>query len=75
MKNELYIEKLGDWFRESCIVETEDDVYYDAYLATLCAQQGIAIDDDTRICEDVQLYYFNDCSEFHYEYETDIDLG
>ena len=33
MKNELYIEKLGDWFREFCIVETEDDVYYDAYLA------------------------------------------
>lgn len=130
MENELYIEKLGDWFRESCIVETEDDVYYDADLATeeerelfvnnikanysdeeaehienlsfataddfvkflnddeedlslpdtmvcaaFCAQQGIAIDDDTCICEDVQLYYFNDCREFHYEYETDIDLG
>ena len=130
MKNELYIEKLGDWFREFCIVETEDDVYYDAYSATeeerelfvnnikanycdeeakhienlsfataddfvkflnddeedlsladtmvcaaFCAKQGIAIDDDTRICEDVQLYYFNDCREFHYEYETDIDLG
>lgn len=130
MKNKLYIKKLGDWFRESCIVETEDDVYYDANLATeeerelfvnnikanysdeeaehienlsfataddfvkflnddeedlglpytmvcaaFCAQQGIAIDDDTRICEDVQLYYFNDCREFHYEYETDIDLG
>lgn len=120
MKNELYIEKLGDWFREFCIVETEDDVYYDAYSATeeerelfvnnikanycdeeaehienlsfataddfvkflnddeedlslpdsmvcaaFCAQQGIAIDDDTRICEVVQLYYFNDCREFH----------
>jgi hypothetical protein len=130
MENGLYIEKLGDWFREYCIVETEDDVYYDAYGATeeetdlfvnnikaqygdeeaehienlsfataddfvkfldedeedlslpyamvcaaYCAQQGIAIDDDTRICEDVQLYYFNDSCEFHYEYETDIDLG
>ena len=25
MKNKLYIKKLGDWFREFCIVETEDD--------------------------------------------------
>lgn len=40
MKNELYIEKLGDWFREFCIVETEDDVYYDAYLATFLCSTG-----------------------------------
>jgi len=126
----FYGERLMDWLREVCIVETEDDVFYDAdtasekeverfvnnikaqnieegnelleklsfktaedfitYLdedpdglclaqamvaAAYCTKQGIEIDDETRLCVPVQLYYFNDCIDVHYEYETDIDLG
>ncbi len=126
----FYGDKLMDWLREVCIVETEDEVYYDAevadeeevelfiknikaqcvdeenelleklsfktaedfktYLdedgddlglaskmvgAAYCTRKGIEIDDDTRLQVDNQLYYFNDCRNFHYEYETDIDLG
>ncbi len=126
----FYGDKLMDWLREVCIVETEDEVYYDAdvadeeevelfiknikaqcvdeenelleklsfktaedfktYLdedpdglclaqamvaAAYCTKQGIEIDDETRLCVDNQLYYFNDCIDVHYEYETDIDLG
>lgn len=43
--------------------------------AAYCAFCGIEIDDDTREMVDFQLYYFNDCQDLHYEYETDIDLG
>lgn len=125
-----------DWLREVCIVETEDDVYYDAesadeeeveqfinnlkavarwftenveeenekleklsfktvddfktYLeeeeegfclaqkmvaAAYCTKYGIEIDEDTELYVDDQLYYFNDSRDFHYEFETDIDLG
>jgi hypothetical protein len=126
----FYGDKLMDWLREVCIVETEDEVYYDAdgadeeevelfiknikaqcvdeenelleklsfktaedfktYLdedgddlslaskmvgAAYCTRKGIEIDDDTELYVDNQLYYFNDCRNFHYEYETDIDLG
>jgi len=126
----FYGERLMDWLREVCIVETEDDVYYDAELAdeeeidlfinnlkaqnmeegnelleklsfktaedfktyldedpdglclaqamvaaAYCTKQGIEIDDDTELYVDFQLYYFNDCINVHYEYETDIDLG
>ena len=44
-------------------------------VAAYCTFYGIEIDDNTRECADEQLYYFNDCQDFHYEYETDIDLG
>lgn len=43
--------------------------------AAYCTRQCIDIDDDTRLCVDDQLYYFNDCMDFHFEYEVDIDLG
>ena len=125
----FYGERLMDWLREVCIVETEDDVYYDAerdeeevelfiknikaqnseeenekleqlsfktaedfiaYLdenpddigltqkmvfAAYCTWKGMEIDDETQLYVDSQLYYFNDCRDVHYEYETDIDLG
>ena len=117
-------------FYDSLIVETEDQVYYDAWsadddvkelficnikaqcsknelalleslkylgadefikyldedpdelslaqiivTAAYCTFYSYEIDDDLRICEDFQLYYFNDDMELHYEYEADIDLG
>ncbi len=43
--------------------------------AAYCTRQCIDIDDDTRLCVDEQLYYFNDCMDFYHKYETDIDLG
>lgn len=45
--------------------------------AAYCSLWDINIDDDddTRLYEDKQLYYFNDCMDFHYEYEMDIDFG
>lgn len=30
---------------------------------------------DSQFYVDEKNYYFNDCMEFHYEYETDIDWG
>ena len=44
-------------------------------VAAYCAFYCIEIDEDTREVADEQLYYFNDCQDLHYEYETDIDLG
>lgn len=44
-------------------------------IAAYCTFYGIEIDDDTRETAEEQLYYFNDCGDLHYEYETDIDLG
>lgn len=122
--------KLLDVLIEDFIVETKDEVYYDAYkesdenkelflknfkvqlidsewkevtstewtveelinefdedpngyhiadcLATAgyCVKYGIELDDDSRVCVDSQLYYFNcDCPHIHYEFETDIDFG
>ena len=43
--------------------------------AAYCTRQCMDIDDDTRLYVDEQLYYFNDCRDFHYKYEVDIDLG
>ena len=122
--------KLLDVITEDFIIETEDEVYYDAYkesdenkelflknfkvqliesewkevtstewtveelinefdedpngyhiadcLATAgyCVKYGIELNDDSRVCVDSQLYYFNcDCPHMHYEFETDIDFG
>lgn len=57
--------------------EQPDDICLASTLvnAAYCTFCGIEIDDDTREYVDEQLYYFNDCRDFHYEYETDIDLG
>lgn len=43
--------------------------------AAYCTRYGIAIDDDTCMQEDEQMYYLNDCQDFHYKIEIDIDLG
>lgn len=43
--------------------------------AAYCTRQCMDIDDDTRLYVDEQLYYFNDCRDFHHKYEADIDLG
>ncbi len=57
--------------------EQPDDINLAQILvvAAYCAFYGIEIDDDTREVADFQIYYFNDCQDLHYEYETDIDLG
>lgn len=57
--------------------EQPDDINLPQILiaAAYCTSCGIEIDDDTREYVDEQLYYFNDCRDFHYEYESDIDLG
>ena len=54
---------------------------YKIVAAAYCACLEIEIEEDTRIVRDSVLYYFN-CNgfpngfgDFHYEYETDIDLG
>ena len=112
---------------KECIVETDDDEYYDASLAddeeielfisnikaqnlaeeneklekmsfeaaagfikdedddfqlaskivnaAYCTRKGIEIDDNTELYVDEQQYYINDSRDFHYEYESDIDLG
>lgn len=43
--------------------------------AAYCTRNYIEIDEDTSLYEDEQQYYFNDCMDFHYEIEIDIDLG
>ena len=45
--------------------------------AVRCAytRKGIEIDDDTELYVDEQQYYIHDSRDFHYEYESDIDLG
>lgn len=43
--------------------------------AAYCTRNYIEIDEDTCMYEDEQQYYFNDCMDFHYEIEIDIDLG
>ena len=40
-----------------------------------CTRKGIEIDDDTELYVDEQQYYIHDSRDFHYEYESDIDLG
>lgn len=126
----FYGDSLLEWLKEVCIVETEEEVYYDAeqadeevvdlfiknlkfllsnddeelleklsfktakdfiaflddddndlalayYMicAAYCTKYGIAIDDDTELYVEDQLYYFNDSRDVHYERSTDIDLG
>ena len=44
-------------------------------LITAAYMTKNGFDLDSRIYVDFQKYYFNDCMEFHYEYETDIDWG
>jgi hypothetical protein len=53
----------------------EQDVSTFTVVVVNIALKMLEIDDDLRICEDFQLYYFNDDMELHYEYEADIDLG
>lgn len=54
-----------------------DDIDLESMIITAayCAHKGIDIEYDTRLYVEPQLYYFNDCMGFHYECETDIDLG
>ena len=66
------------WSAEELVKEFDEDsegyhIAQSIVTAAYCAYYDIEIDDDTCEQAESQLWYFN--GVFHYEIETDIDLG